>query len=94
MAKKKTISPAAALPFPMLKTVEQMSKISGIGENKSGHRSTISAAISKNGHHKKAKFNPHKPLIYAGLLLAETVGFEPTSPCGLLDFELFEGKFR
>ena len=34
MAKKETISPAAALPFPMLKTVEQMSKISGIGENK------------------------------------------------------------
>jgi len=25
--------------------------------------------------------------------LAEAVGFEPTSPCGLPDFELFEGKF-
>ncbi len=34
-----------------------------------------------------AKENPRKPLIYAGLLLAEAVGFEPTSPCGLPHFE-------
>ena len=33
MAKKETASPAIPV-FPMLKTVEQMSKISGIGENK------------------------------------------------------------
>ena len=33
MAKKETASPAIPI-FPMLKTVEQMSKISGIGENK------------------------------------------------------------
>ena len=33
MAKKETTSPAIPV-FPMLKTVEQMSKISGIGENK------------------------------------------------------------
>ena len=33
MAKKETASPAIQM-FPMLKTVEQMSKISGIGENK------------------------------------------------------------
>ena len=33
MAKKETASPAISV-FPMLKTVEQMSKISGIGENK------------------------------------------------------------
>lgn len=33
MAKKETTSHAAPL-LPMLKTVEQMSKISGIGENK------------------------------------------------------------
>ena len=33
MAKKETTSLAAPL-LPMLKTVEQMSKISGIGENK------------------------------------------------------------
>ena len=33
MAKKETTSPAMQM-FPMLKTVEQMSKISGIGENK------------------------------------------------------------
>ena len=32
MAKKEIINQAA--PLPMLKTVEQMSKISGIGENK------------------------------------------------------------
>ena len=32
MAKKETASPAIPI-FPMLKTVEQMSKISGIGEN-------------------------------------------------------------
>ena len=31
MAKKETASPAIPV-FPMLKTVEQMSKISGIGE--------------------------------------------------------------
>lgn len=29
-----------------------------------------------------------------GFMLAERVGFEPTCPCGQLDFELFEGKFR
>jgi hypothetical protein len=39
------------------------------GHHKSGHHGTISAAFSKNGHHKKAKINPRKPLIYAGLLL-------------------------
>ena len=33
MAKKETASPAIPV-FPMLKTVEQMSKVSGIGENK------------------------------------------------------------
>ena len=33
MAKKETLSPAAPM-LPMLKTVEQMSKVSGIGENK------------------------------------------------------------
>ncbi len=33
MAKKETTSPTATL-LPMLKTVEQMSKVSGIGENK------------------------------------------------------------
>ena len=33
MAKKETTNPAMPM-FPMLKTVEQMSKISGIGENK------------------------------------------------------------
>jgi len=33
MAKKETISQTAPL-LPMLKTVEQMSKVSGIGENK------------------------------------------------------------
>ena len=33
MAKKETTSPAIPV-FPMLKTVEQMSKISGIGENR------------------------------------------------------------
>ena len=33
MAKKETTSPAATL-LPMLKTVEQMSRISGIGENR------------------------------------------------------------
>ncbi len=33
MAKKETTSQAAPI-LPMLKTVEQMSKISGIGENK------------------------------------------------------------
>ena len=33
MAKKEAISHAATL-LPMLKTVEQMSKVSGIGENK------------------------------------------------------------
>lgn len=33
MAKKETTNPAIPM-FPMLKTVEQMSKISGIGENK------------------------------------------------------------
>lgn len=33
MAKKETGSPAIPV-FPMLKTVEQMSKLSGIGENK------------------------------------------------------------
>ena len=33
MAKKEAISHAAPL-LPMLKTVEQMSKVSGIGENK------------------------------------------------------------
>lgn len=33
MAKKETTNPAAPM-LPMLKTVEQMSKISGIGENK------------------------------------------------------------
>lgn len=33
MAKKTTASPAATM-LPMLKTVEQMSKVSGIGENK------------------------------------------------------------
>ena len=33
MAKKETTSPAIPV-FPMLKTVEQMSKVSGIGENK------------------------------------------------------------
>ena len=33
MAKKETTSPAIPV-FPMLKTVEQMSKLSGIGENK------------------------------------------------------------
>lgn len=33
MARKETTTPAAPL-LPMLKTVEQMSKISGIGENK------------------------------------------------------------
>ena len=33
MAKKETASPAIPV-FPMLKTVEQMSKISGIGEHK------------------------------------------------------------
>ena len=33
MAKKEAASPAIQM-FPMLKTVEQMSKISGIGENK------------------------------------------------------------
>lgn len=33
MAKKETASPVIPV-FPMLKTVEQMSKISGIGENK------------------------------------------------------------
>lgn len=33
MAKKETTNPAMPM-LPMLKTVEQMSKISGIGENK------------------------------------------------------------
>jgi len=33
MSKKEAIN-QAALPLPMLKTVEQMSRISGIGENK------------------------------------------------------------
>ena len=33
MAKRETASPVTPM-FPMLKTVEQMSKISGIGENK------------------------------------------------------------
>lgn len=33
MAKKTTVSPSATM-LPMLKTVEQMSKVSGIGENK------------------------------------------------------------
>ena len=33
MAKKESISQAAPI-LPMLKTVEQMSKVSGIGENK------------------------------------------------------------
>jgi len=33
MAKRETVSPVTPM-FPMLKTVEQMSKISGIGENK------------------------------------------------------------
>ena len=33
MAKKETTSQAAPM-LPMLKTVEQMSKVSGIGENK------------------------------------------------------------
>ena len=34
MAKKETTNHAAAPVLPMLKTVEQMSKVSGIGENK------------------------------------------------------------
>lgn len=34
MAAKKTITPPVQPVFPLLKTVEQMSKISGIGENK------------------------------------------------------------
>ena len=37
---------------------------------------------------------PRKPREALNLLLAERVGFEPTVPCGTLDFELFEGKFR
>lgn len=34
MAAKKTTTPPVQPVFPLLKTVEQMSKISGIGENK------------------------------------------------------------
>lgn len=34
MAAKKDMARAVTTPLPMLKTVEQMSKISGLGENK------------------------------------------------------------
>lgn len=37
----------------------------------------METAISKPVHHKKAKEIPHKLLIYAGFLLAESQGFEP-----------------
>lgn len=72
MAKKETTSPAATL-LPMLKTVEQMSRISGIGENRlrelmdsgeleyiqNGNRRLLAdAAIWDWYHRAKQKANP------------------------------------
>lgn len=72
MAKKETIRPAASF-LPMLKTVEQMSRVSGIGENKlrelmdsgeleyvqNGNRRLIADAAIWNWYERaKRKINP------------------------------------
>ena len=74
MAKKETASPAIPV-FPMLKTVEQMSKISGIGENKlrelmdsgeleyiqNGNRRLIADAAIWDWYHREVKLWQYHP---------------------------------
>ena len=72
MAKKETTSPAIPV-FPMLKTVEQMSKISGIGENKlreleyiqNGNRRLIADAAIWDWYH-RAKTTAKPPARQGG----------------------------
>lgn len=63
MAKKETTSPAIPV-FPMLKTVEQMSKLSGIGENKL-RELMDSGELEYTGDKRNAE-NPQKHRVYAG----------------------------
>lgn len=56
-----------------------------MGTTDQGTKGTISAN-SAEPHAAKAKENPLETLNFQGIL-AEAVGFEPTSPCGLPDFE-------
>ena len=65
MAKKETASPAIPV-FPMLKTVEQMSKISGIGEYiQNGNRRLIADAAIWDWYH-RAKTTAKPPARQGG----------------------------
>ena len=95
MAKKETTSPAIPV-FPMLKTVEQMSKISGIGENKlrelmdsgeleyiqNGNRRLIADAAIWDWYH-RAKTTAKPPARQAGVrteILPQGVSGESRMP--------------
>ena len=67
MAKKETTSPAIPV-FPMLKTVEQMSKLSGIGELEyiqNGNRRLIADAAIWDWYH-RAKTTAKPPARQGG----------------------------